>query len=100
MKTRKRKKTCITNKRRFVTFLSVLIILSCCGFSSVRNYVSGKSENNVIRVSVVPGDTLWKIAAENNPDKRDVRELVHEIKKYNNLRTSTIHVGDEIFIPV
>lgn len=99
MKTKK-KRTVITNKRRFTAFLTAVLILTCCGFSSVKNHVSGSSAAELISVFVTPGDTLWNIAAQNNPGNKDIRTLVHEIKKYNNLNSNTIHAGDELIIPV
>ena len=99
MKTTK-KRIGITNKKRFTAFLAIVLILTCCGFSSVKSYVSGGSQVEWISVFVAPGDTLWNIAAANNPGNRDLRTLVHEIKKYNGLSSNTIHAGDKLVIPV
>ncbi len=100
MKTMKKKKrTVIKNKRRFTAFVMFVIILTCCGFSSVKNHVKGEDVATV-SVYVTPGDTLWQIAKENNPENKDIRRLVYEIKELNNLKTSNIIVGEEILIPV
>jgi len=100
MKTKSRKKkTVIKNKRRFTAFITFVIILTCCGFSSVKSYVS-ESDRPTVSVYVTPGDTLWTLASDNNPNNKDIRNLVHEIKKYNKLNSNTIQVGEEIHIPL
>lgn len=97
---KKRKKTVIVNKRRFVTFLTLTLILTCCGFSSVKNHVSCAEDTQYILVRVKPGDTLWSIAQSNNSGKKNTRSLVYDIQKCNKLKNSTIHAGDELVIPL
>lgn len=99
LKMKKRKKTVIVNKRRFTTFLILMIILTCCGFSGVKKGFNNNMPE-MISVFVTPGDTLWSIAADNNPGNKDIRKIVNGIKKYNQLRTNTIHAGDELYIPI
>lgn len=98
MKIRK-KRIGITNKKRFSMFFAAMLLILCCGFSSVRSYVSNSGDIQMISVFVAPGDTLWDIAIQNNPHNRDVRNLIHEIKKYNHLTSNTIHVGDVLLVP-
>lgn len=97
---KKRKKTVIVNKRRFTAFLTMLLILTCCGFSSVRNHAASAEDMQYILVHVKPGDTLWSIAKSNNSGKKNTRSLVYDIQKCNKLNGSTIHVGDELVIPL
>ena len=94
-----KKRTVIKNKRRFTAFLVVVIALCCCGFTSVKNYVFAERQTSAISVFVSEGDTLWTIAAENNPENEDIRTVVHRIKKYNKITSNTIYCGEEIFIP-
>ena len=96
---KKKKRTVIKNKKRFTMFVLTLVMLITCGFSSVRNHNETK-EVKTISVFVDYGDTLWDIAKNNNPNNEDVRTLVYEIKKCNNLNSNTIKAGDEILIPV
>ena len=96
---KRRKKTVVVNRRRFTAFLTVLLILTCCGFSSVKKGMN-KNIPEIISVFVTPGDTLWSIAADNNPQNKDIRKIVQVIKKYNGLQTNTIHAGDELYIPI
>ena len=98
MKTRRKKKLRVTNKRRFCFFCLVMIFLLCCGFSSVKGYVA--PEQNVVSVYVKPGDTLWSIASEHNETKKDVRKLIRDIQRLNEMENAVIQVGDEIIIPI
>lgn len=49
-------------------------------------------------VTVLPGDTLWSIAAESAPGA-DPRVVIEDIKRLNNLSSGEIQVGAEIAIP-
>ena len=49
-------------------------------------------------VTVLPGDTLWSIAAEAAPGV-DPREVIEDIKSLNNLSSGMIQVGASIAIP-
>ena len=51
-------------------------------------------------VRVVPGHTLWQIAAEANPDG-DIRDTVDDIVELNSLpNASALQMGSEIAVPV
>ena len=50
-------------------------------------------------VTVLPGDTLWSIAAEIAPDV-DPRVVIDDIQRLNNLSSGMIQVGSEIAVPV
>ena len=97
MKTKKR--TVIVNKKRFFIFILLSIILLLSGFSSVKSHFSGNTKE-FVAVYVSSGDTLWNIASKNNYENKDIRKLVYEIKKFNNLNSNTIYAGDKILIPV
>lgn len=53
-----------------------------------------------VRYHATAGDTLWEIA-QTVPgyEQHDIRELVHIIKQYNNMNTSSIYVGQGITLP-
>ena len=51
--------------------------------------------------TVQPGDTLWSIATEYNPDfNDDVRYITYEIKKVNGMTSSTVYVGEILLVPI
>ena len=50
------------------------------------------------------GDTLWSIAKRENKNNKyyqdkDVREIIYDLKKINNLSNSNLSEGQEIKIP-
>ncbi|MEV8220593.1 LysM peptidoglycan-binding domain-containing protein [Microbacterium sp. NPDC077391] len=49
-------------------------------------------------VTVLPGDTLWSIAAEAAPGS-DPREVIDAIRRLNNLPSGMIQAGASIAIP-
>ncbi len=72
-----------------------LLVIGC-------NYVFGDCneadrEYNIVVVS--SGDSLWKIASENN-DLGDVRKKMAEIRKFNDLDSSDVYVNQVLKIPV
>ena len=60
---------------------------------------SGDSEPVAFEtVTVLPGDTLWSIAAEAAPAS-DPRDVIDDIRRLNNLTSGMIQVGASIAIP-
>ena len=56
-------------------------------------------------VEVISGDTLWSIAKEENRNNayyegKDIRYVVYEIDKLNNIGNNILREGDKIKVPV
>ena len=56
-------------------------------------------------VTVLNGDTLWSIAKEEQEDNpyytgKDVRDIIYDIVKINNLKTSYLKVNQKLEIPI
>jgi len=49
---------------------------------------------------VVDGDTLWDIAGEHTAAGEDVRRVVFEIERLNDLSDSVIFPGQELRVPI
>ncbi len=49
---------------------------------------------------VAPGETLWSIAKEYNPEAENVDAVLYELRKRNGMKTSVIYAGDVIDVPV
>ncbi len=49
---------------------------------------------------VAPGETLWEIAKEYNPEAENVAAVIYAMKRRNCMKTSVIYVGDVIDVPV
>ena len=56
------------------------------------------SEREYKTVIVRSGDTLWSIA--NEYSSGDVRDKIKDIKKFNNLKSDVLCVGDRIQVPI
>ena len=50
-------------------------------------------------VTVQPGDTLWELATEANPNG-DLRQTVDDIMRLNSLPTAHLPMGSEIAVPI
>ncbi len=90
------KKYVLKNKRRFCTFVTVMVVLLITVLFVGTSYGYKPTEN--IQHSVQPGDTLWNIAQQYNPNG-DVRKTVYEIKSLNNMSSSDICAGETLIIP-
>lgn len=97
-----KKKYKIVNKRRFYLFItSLFVVIAMIIFSLVSNNKVHSSiyEVNYTEVRVVEGDTLWNIALAYLPENTDIRKVIYDIKRFNNMSTSYIYPGDIIKIP-
>lgn len=93
----------IKDQRKFNRFiimsLSLIALLVFFTFNIFDNsIVEGRSEENYHSLIVKQGDSLWAIAEKIN-SKKDVRELVYEIKELNGLTSSNIQPGKRLYIP-
>ncbi|MBR3720502.1 MAG: LysM peptidoglycan-binding domain-containing protein [Clostridia bacterium] len=95
----------IVNVKRFVISTTILLLLILLGGSVLFN--STYSCNNVKykTVYVTQGDTLWKIASEEQDSNsyykdKDVRDIIYDIKEINDLKISDLKVGQELKIPI
>lgn len=89
--------------RRVLVTLAAAPVLGAIAFSLLAGgsaIASGESADPVAfeTVTVLPGDTLWSIAADAAPGV-DPREVIDDIKSLNNLSSGMIQVGASIAIP-
>ena len=98
------KKFKIVNKKKFV-FSVFIIFVSILGISLLfctSSYSSGDVKYK--EVEVINGDTLWSIAREENRNNsyyegKDIRFVVYEIDKLNNIGNNILREGDIIKVP-
>lgn len=80
-----------------VAVVSLLVVMF--GSSSVAGDQTGVAPQTT-SVRVLPGQTLWQIAAEANPNG-DIRKTVDDIVRLNSLpNASALQLGSEIAVPV
>ena len=93
----------IVNKGKFIKTNLILIIIVGAIIGFTTNTYS-KVETKYKEEYIYAGDTLWSIAKEeleNNKyfEGKDIRYVVDELKKVNNLSSSNLSEGDKIKIP-
>jgi len=86
----------ITNKKRFIRSLIVLIFLVI----SLLHTSTAKTESQVIDYQIRSGQTLWSIAREYTPSNKDIRQTIYEIEQINDQDLSVIYPGQTIKIKV
>ena len=92
----------IKNKFRFISFLTVLIVVASFTFGSALGlFDAAASEPRVYnRIKVEAGDTLWNLALEYGPENQDVRRTVYDICKLNDVSADSLAAGTYLLIPV
>ncbi len=93
----------IVNKAKFIRSNVILAIL----ISSIVIFATKAYSNVETKYKeeyVCAGDTLWSIAQEeleNNKyfEGKDIRYVVNELKKVNNLANANLNEGDKLKIP-
>ncbi len=93
----------VVNKKKFIRSLIVVLGLIILALLSISKTYS-KTEISYKEDYIVKGDTLWSIAEkEVNSNEyyknKDIRKVMFEIKKVNNLQDGNLTVGQKIMIP-
>lgn len=95
----------IKNIKKFIRGILIIlgIILVTSLFISKVTYSHGEKQYKTIFVS--EGDTLWNIASlesktNNYYKNKDIRNIIKDIMKENNLSNSNININQELIIPV
>ncbi len=94
----------ITNKNKFIrSILLILVMILFITFFIGKSTLSHKEiEYKTIYVS--QGDTLWNIAKANQISNsyyknKDVRYIISDLMKINNLENSNININQKLLIP-
>jgi len=86
-----------------LSFLFAAFVILFAGFSFMRSYADesvakpASAEERVVLVD--SGDTLWSIAESVKQEGMDTRAVIHQIKKRNDLTSSSLRSGDRLIIP-
>ncbi len=93
----------LTRRGKLVIFSVALAIIAVMvvlfGSSSLAGDQAGALPETT-SVTVLPGNTLWEIAADANPNG-DIRSTVDDILRLNSLpNASALQMGSEIAVPV
>ncbi len=91
------------NRRRKNNYILRLLIITFLILFIITTYVYKISGNKMIEyreITVEDGDSLWNIALKHSDGSNDLREIVYEIKKFNNLKDVVLQPGQKLKIPV
>jgi len=96
-----KKKYRIKSKFRFTLFMTIAILMfiSAAGTAIGMNQAESLTKPFYTEIVVQSGDTLWELAQEFGPDHKDVREVVYEICRINEISADSIYPGQTILIP-
>lgn len=95
----------IVNKKKFLTTNIVIILFICIILLLISKCTLSHVDITYTKTYIEFGDTLWNIAKEqqnnNNYYKdKEIREIISDIKRVNNLKSCNLSVGQEIKIPI
>ena len=92
----------IVNRTRFITFVTVLLLLISFIFAGIFNKAIALDDSKVsyITIEVSEGDTLWDIARTYGDPKKDIRENIYDICNENGIKDSIIYPGEELIIKI
>lgn len=94
----------VKNKKKFVRGILIVICITVGLVLLMTNKTFSHQDMKYKTISVVPGDTLWKIAEKEQKNNtyykdKDIRDVVENIKGINNLKTSNLNVEQILEIP-
>jgi len=95
------------NKDKKLDFIKILsavigILLLSILFISFFSLIGfGENSSNFINHEIQNGESLWSIASQYyNKNNVDLRKIIYEIKKINNIDSAVINPGRELIIPI
>ncbi|MDP9693689.1 UNVERIFIED_ORG: LysM repeat protein [Arthrobacter globiformis] len=82
--------------------LLAAVILSLTGLlnspARAADNASGLTVTPTVTVTVQPGESLWAIAGQVDPD-RDPRDVIADIVQLNDLQAGKVMPGQQLFVP-
>lgn len=98
------KKIRIINIQKFIISVFILLITILSIFILFSNSTLSHGELAYVISYVSAGDTLWKIAKEEQKNNKyyegkDIRYILNDLKNINHLKTSSLSEGQKLEIP-
>ena len=84
----------------FVLITTMVIVFAGYSLFSASHAEAADTTVTYAQVVIQDGDTLWDIAGSYNPEKTDLRPVIHDIYDINGISDGEIHPGDVLLIPV
>lgn len=95
----------IKNIKKFIRSIIMMFAIICIASLLVSKSSFSHKEIEYKTICVNRGDTLWTIAQENQAynkyyKNKDIRYIINDIMKINNLENSSINVDEKLLIPI
>lgn len=95
----------IVNHRKFKRRIILIVFIVSCILLNINNTVSSEDKIEYKTLTITRGDTLWSVAKTEQETNeyykdRDIREIISNIKKINNLDSSNLYIEQNLKIPV
>lgn len=92
------------NVKRIIKLIVVMVVLVITILLFIHSTSLSYKDIQYREIYVCSGDTLWDIAKyeQQNNDyykAKDIREIIFDIKKENNLSSSDLNINQKILIP-
>ena len=94
----KRKLIIVSPVRFFISICIVVGLIVGIIIASL-NQAQAETYNSYKEIEIEEGDTLWEIAAEHTDNNKDIREVIYDICKLNDIKAGNIAAGDKIVVP-
>ncbi|TDO78340.1 LysM domain-containing protein [Halanaerobium saccharolyticum] len=86
---------------KILTAVIGIILLSILFISFFSLIGSGENSSNFVKHEIESGESLWSIAAHYyNSNNVDLRKIIYDIKKINNIDSAVITPGSKLIIPL
>lgn len=82
-----------------VMSMLIIILLIPTTIYTVQSMSESYYDDPFTEYTVSTGDTLWKIALEYAPEKKDIRDYIERIRVVNELETSMLTIGQKLRLP-
>lgn len=95
----------IKNAKKFIRSILIILGIAVAITLLISKATLSHKEVEYKTICVSEGDTLWNIAKDNQKandyyKNKDVRYIINDLMKVNNLDNSNISINQELLIPV
>jgi len=91
----------VVDRKRFICFLMLVLIAVSFTVLGFVNHSSANetTDHRYTEIIIEKGDTLWEIAKVYGSSEKDIREVIYDICRFNNIKASDLRPGQILYIP-